>query len=217
MAEASINESLDQQVDTESTPTVRPSSRRKPKLSTLALTDVAGVLAALSVWAAADVWHQATQLPLATLVAIGDGIFVGYLMNALIHEWGHYLGARLSGAATTFLKLDGFSLFRFKFDFTTNTARQFNWMSIGGNIAHWAVVAGLVLALPLNTPGQIAIVAAAFGFAMSATVFELPVIRAVYGGADPELTLKARATDETFTRGRWISIVSGIALFTVLS
>ena len=29
------------------------------------------------------------------------GIFVGYIVAAIFHEWGHYLGARVSGAQTT--------------------------------------------------------------------------------------------------------------------
>ncbi|MGI9324998.1 MAG: hypothetical protein ACR2PZ_07250 [Pseudomonadales bacterium] len=193
-----------------------PKPRRVPKLSSLLLTDLAGALAALTLWGAADLWYQLTALPLAGVVVVGDALFVGYLLNALMHEWGHYLGAVASGAHTTLIKPSGFSLFRFKFRFEQSGPRQFVWMSVGGNLAHWAVVGLLYAALPLTTVGQLALLAAAFGFAVSATIFELPVLLRVRSGSDPEATLTARATRETFRRGRLFAAAGGALLFAAL-
>lgn len=219
MAEATVNDSPARHSDAPAERArLRSSgrSRRPPKLSMLLLTDLAAVLAALTLWGAADIWYQLSGLPLAGLVLVGDAVFVGYLLNALLHEWGHYAGAVASGAQTTLLKLPGFSLFRFRFDFEQSSAGQFVWMSAGGNIAHWALVLLLFLALPLTTPGQVALLAAAFGFAVSATIFELPVLLRVRRGSDPEATLTARATRETFRRGRLFAAAGGALLFAAL-
>ena len=56
------------------------------------------VLAALTIWAASDAWFQVTGLFAAELLSAADAIFVGYIVAAIFHEWGHYLGARISGA-----------------------------------------------------------------------------------------------------------------------
>ena len=214
--------SSDRQTNTDKVsgaPDASPASqlRRAPRLRSLALVDAAGVLAGMSIWAAADMWHAQSGLAIAALVAVGDALFVGSLLAGVVHEWGHYAGAHLSGAQTELVRRRGFALVRFSYVFAENTPKQFRSMSFSGNVAHWLLVAGLFFALPLSTPGQIAVVAAAFAFAVSASVFELPVISAVDGGQGPEAALRARATKETFKRGRWISIASGLLLFIGLS
>ena len=61
---------------------------------------------------------------------------VGYIVASVFHEWGHYLGARISGAQTTrTLPKNLTNLFRFSFDFGSNSATQFHSMSFGG----WAI------------------------------------------------------------------------------
>ena len=61
------------------------------------LRDVAIVAAALSLFAAADGWHDRSGGFLSGTVALIDGLLVGLGVAALIHEWGHFAGARLSG------------------------------------------------------------------------------------------------------------------------
>lgn len=190
--------------------------RRPPKLNSLLLVDAAAGLAGMSVWAAADLWYTATGLGIAALVAVGDALFVGFLLTAMFHEWGHYAGARLSGAQTTLLRRKGLRLARFTFDFAASTPQQFTSMSLGGNLAHWGLVVALFFALPMTTPGQVALLAAAFGFAVSASVFELPVIGAVRAGDAPQGALQSRAQRSPFRPFGWVTIGSGAVLFAAL-
>ena len=146
------------------------------KLWIVLLRDVAIVAAALSLFAAADAWHILTGTALSGLLSVVDGLLVGLALGALIHEWGHFTGARLSGATAPLRPFSGF-LPLFDFDYVNNSQSQFQSMSIGGNLAHWLVFLVLFLGLPLSSAGQIAIVSGAFGFAVFASSIEFPVIR----------------------------------------
>ena len=147
----------------------------------VALRDVAIVAAGLSLFAAADAWHTLTGSTLSAFLSLVDGLLVGVLLTALLHEWGHFTGARLSGAAAPLRPAMGF-LPLFDFDYGNNSASQFQSMSVGGNVAHWLVVLVLLVSLPLSTIGQVAIASSAFGFAVFASSIEFPVIRNVLKG-----------------------------------
>lgn len=154
-----------------------------PSLWIPALRDTAIVLAALSLFAAADAWYSVSGTRFAAVLGVLDGVLVGALVTALIHEWGHYAGARYAGAIAPLGKPSSLPLF--VFDMEKNDASQFQAMSVGGNIAHWATFALLFLALPIETPGRVAIVASSFGFATFASQVEFPVIRRVANGMKP--------------------------------
>lgn len=64
-------------------------------LSLVILRDVAIVSALLSLFAAAETWAQVSGLALAALLSVIDGFLVGIATGALLHEWGHFAGARL--------------------------------------------------------------------------------------------------------------------------
>lgn len=164
-------------------PTPASEAPAPPALWIPALRDIAVVAAALSLFAAADAWYGLTGLRLAAVVSVVDGVLVGALVTALIHEWGHYAGARWAGAIAPLGKPSSLPLF--VFDMEKNEPSQFQAMSVGGNLAHWLVFALLFAALPLATPGQVAIVAASFGFAVFASQVEFPVIRRVADGMKP--------------------------------
>ena len=66
-------------------------------MSRLALRDGALALAALSLWAGADAWYDATGLAFAGLVSVLDGFLAGAALGAIAHEWGHFVGARWAG------------------------------------------------------------------------------------------------------------------------
>ena len=140
------------------------------------LRDVAIVAAALSLFAAADAWHILTGTVLSGMLSLVDGLLVGLALGALLHEWGHFTGARLSGATAPLRPFSGF-LPLFDFDYVNNSQSQFQSMSIGGNVAHWLVFFVLFFGLPLSSAGQIAIVSGAFGFGVFASSIEFPVIR----------------------------------------
>jgi hypothetical protein len=150
-------------------------------LSLVILRDVAVVSALLSLFAAAATWATVSGLAIARLLSVVDGLLVGAATAALLHEWGHFVGARLAGGHAPLKPIRGF-LPIFDFDYENNDARAFEWMSVGGNLGDIGVVLIFFLALPLESAGNAALVAGAFGFAVFAGGIEFPVIRKARAG-----------------------------------
>lgn len=162
----------------------------EPRLFSLLTRDAMIVFAALTLWAASDAWFQVTGLWAAELLSAADGIFVGYIVASVFHEWGHYLGARISGAQTTrTLPKNLTNLFRFSFDFGSNSRTQFHSMSLGGWVGHWTILLLIFAILPMDTLGRAALVSSLFGFAIFATVIETGVLRKTFGGTEPAQAL----------------------------
>lgn len=192
------------------------STKPEPTLFSLLARDAALAAAAISLWAAADTWYLISGIGLALAVSVIDAIFVGYVLGALFHEWGHYTGAKVSGASAPRVKPKGTSLFRFNFDMATNTQRQFHWMSFGGWLFHWGLLAILILTLPFDTISQVALAASVFGFVIYATVIEAGILRQTMGGADPAETL-SQLSAKTFRQAGIAGSVSGLFVLATLS
>ena len=189
------------------------SAYQEPKLAPLLGRDIAIALAALSIWAAAVAWYVVSGLGMAATLAFFNAIVVGYVVAAIAHEWGHYAGARASGAKTTrFSPPTAINLFRFKFHFNANDQRQFHWMSLGGWVFHWSLFILLVIGLPFDTVGRQALVAAVFGFAVFATFIETGILRKTFGGADPAETLQQLGSAD-FKSARFAGIAGGLIAF----
>lgn len=184
-------------------------TRPEPSMFSMMSRDIGIALIALSVWAAADTWYLLSGLWFAQLLSIGDAIFVGYVLGALFHEWGHYSGAKLSGAQAPRVKPKGISLFRFNFDMSVNDQRQFHWMSFGGWVMHWALLLLLVIAIPFDSLGRIALVSSVFGFIVYATFIETGILRQTLSGADPKETLN-QLTAKTFQQATIAGTVGGL-------
>ncbi len=180
----------------------------------LAQRDGAIVLAALSLWAAAEALHSTTGLGFSALLATLDGVVVGVVIGLMAHEWGHFAGARWGGGIAPTQSITSFFPI-FALDMNRSDARAFRAMSVGGNVGHWLVVVLLAFALPLTTPGQIALLSGAFGFAISASATELPIIQRAYAGASPAASFKG-VTGESLRRDRWIGAAAGVLLFVAL-
>ena len=191
-------------------------TKPEPSLSSLLARDTAIALAALSLWAAADTWYLVSGLGFALAVSVLDAIFVGYILGALFHEWGHYTGAKISGASAPRVKSKGTSLFRFNFDMSANTQRQFHWMSFGGWVFHWGLLAILVLALPFDSIGRIALVSSVFGFILYATFIETGILRKTLGGSDPTETL-GQLSAKTFQQAGIVGSVAGLFALATLN
>ena len=191
-------------------------TKPEPSLFSLLARDAAIALAALSLWAAADTWYLVSGLGFALAVSVLDAIFVGYILGALFHEWGHYTGAKLSGASAPRVKPKGTSLFRFNFDMATNTQRQFHWMSFGGWVFHWGLLLILVAALPFDSIGRIALVSSVFGFILYATFIETGILRQTLGGSDPAETL-GQLSAKTFQQAGIVGSVAGLFALATLS
>ena len=191
-------------------------TKPEPSLFSLLARDTAIALAVLSIWAAADTWYLVSGLGFALAISVLDAIFVGYILGALFHEWGHYTGAKLSGASAPRVKPKGTSLFRFNFDMATNTQRQFHWMSFGGWVSHWGLLAILVLAIPFDSIGRIALVSSVFGFILYATFIETGILRKTLGGSDPAETL-GQLSAKTFQQAGIIGSVAGLFALATLN
>ena len=191
-------------------------TKPEPSLFSLLERDATIALAALSLWAAADTWYLVSGLGFALAVSVLDAIFVGYILGALFHEWGHYTGAKFSGASAPRVKPKGTSLFRFNFDMATNTQRQFHWMSFGGWVFHWGLLLILVAVLPLDSIGRIALVSSIFGFILYATFIETGILRQTLGGSDPAETL-GQLSVKTFQQAGVVGSVAGLFALATLS
>ena len=191
-------------------------TKPEPSLFSLLARDTAIALAVLSIWAAADTWYLVSGLGFALAISVLDAIFVGYILGALFHEWGHYTGAKLSGASAPRVKPKGTSLFRFNFDMATNTQRQFHWMSFGGWLFHWGLLAILVLAIPFDSIGRIALVSSVFGFILYATFIETGILRKTLSGSDPAETL-GQLSAKTFQQAGIIGSVAGLFALATLN
>jgi hypothetical protein len=180
----------------------------------LAQRDGAIALGALSLFAAADAWLAVTGSSFAGLLAVADGIVVGVVLGTLAHEWGHFAGARWSGGVAPTRSLKS-RLPIFDFDLARSESGSFLAMSVGGNVAHWALVVALAALLPFDGPGRIALVAAAFGFAVSASLTEVPIIWRHLGGASAAESFRG-LSKQTIQRDRWIGAGAGVGLFLAL-
>jgi len=174
----------------------------EPALGGQLIQDAALILASLALFGGAEAWAAASGLLLAQAVAVGNALVAGWTITNLLHEWGHYAGAKLARAAAPRVKPPGFSFFRYRFDLEGNSLAQFTAMSLGGNVAHWGAFAAALLLLPMATPAQSGFVAATFAFAVFASVIEWPIIaRTNWGGLQPS---KAFAhINRSFIRGRY--------------
>ncbi|NKB99117.1 MAG: hypothetical protein GKR90_11580 [Pseudomonadales bacterium] len=188
----------------------------EPGLTGMLLRDIAIAFAALSLWAAADAWYQVTGLWFAQMLAVGDALLVGLLLAALFHEWGHYSGARASGATVCRKAPEGFSLLRFDFDYSGNDHRQFHWMTYGGHILHWSILLLLVIALPLDSLSRIALVGSVFGFVVFATFIEYNIVKDTWAGADPGERL-SQITPKDFQQATMIGGLGGLFAIAALA
>jgi hypothetical protein len=128
----------------------------------------------------------------------------------LLHEWGHFAGARLAGGHAPLKPVGGFFPI-FDFDYANNDARAFDWMSIGGNLGDISVVLLFFFALPMSSPGAAALVAGAFGFAVFATAIEFPVIQKARSGMTGIEALSTIPKDFLRRYSRWGMAAAAVA------
>lgn len=189
-------------------------TRDASPLFLVALRDVAFVLGALSLWAGADAWHRATGAGFGAFLAGASGLLAGAFATAQLHEWGHFAGARLSGGTAPISPARKLVPL-FLFDFERSDDRQFRWMSIGGNAAHWLAAIALFALVPTGSPGGLALACGALGFAVFASSIELPVIRQAIEGTPGRQAL-ATITTAGIQRSGWIGLGVALVAFSLL-
>ncbi|GAB3282261.1 hypothetical protein [Parahaliea aestuarii] len=153
------------------------------KLRTQALVHLSAFLASAGVFISLDNWALATGAGVPTLLAILAGLLAGFFMSHIFHEWGHFFGARLAGAATT-IKAQPAPLF-FDFDYAGSTARQTLALSAGGPLGNVLVIVLTLYSLPVVSPGRAALLAGMVGSLVFVLFLELPVTRRIRSGEAP--------------------------------
>ncbi len=137
----------------------------------------------LCLFAAADSWNHLTGWSLASLLSVITGIAAGFLTVNLVHEWFHYLGAKLTSGTYTLTNKP--SLFVFDWNFEKNTLDQFFRMSvagtIGGALALWVVFN----AVDANNAGRAAMVAGAAASFAFGSIIEWPVLMRTRASRNP--------------------------------
>jgi len=148
-----------------------------------ALRDAAIVFVTLVLWRH-DASLRGHEGLAAGATAVAAGVLAA-LCGFVAHEWGHFLGAALSGSDVR-TPGSAFSLFLFHFDPETNRRAQFIAMSSGGFLASAAMVALLVSVLPLEAlSGRVAMALVAAGFVATLVLEIPPFVRVLRGGPIP--------------------------------
>lgn len=173
------------------------------------------VLTALTLWGAAELWAGSSGLLLASAVSIGMAIAVGTVVASILHEWGHFTGARLAGARSPVRAKPARFYFMFNFDMEHNTPNQFLAMSIGGISANWLFVLLIFLLIPMQSVAAAALAATAFASAVNVSLFEVPVVLKVREGYNPADELQRRLDEYGLKRiPGW---VAGLFMFLAIT
>ena len=152
----------------------------------------AAAIAALTLFGAAHTWAAATGLPLAVGNSVAAAFLAGMVLSPLFHEWGHFAGARLSGAVSPVLEKPYRLFFMFRFDMQANDTRQALWRSWGGQVGSGLLAVAILLLVPMDSFASAMLLATAVGVAFNASLFEIPVILRTRAGADFETELNTR-------------------------
>ena len=190
-------------------------SRDLARLKAVGIKHGAAFLTAVTLWGAADYWAANTGLMLAQGIALLNALFAGVAISYLVHEWGHFTGARVAGAVSPVLK-EPVSFFMFSFKHDLNSRKQFLSMSVGGPLGNWLLVLAVILLLPFETASQAMLLAATAAIAVSVSVFEVPImIRVIRQDIDPEVAIETRLKEDKGIP-RLAGIVVGAVLWLVM-
>ena len=200
--------------DTSAAPNGNSSSRDLDCRIKLVAAHLLTGVALLSLWAATDAWQAVTGLRAAALLSVLAAIPAGVVFGTLVHEWGHFAGARLAGARYTVP--DRLGLFVFNYDFGANSVSQFFTMSWGGQIGGALAVVLLWWALPLDTAGRAMIVAAAIGAFFFAGTIEWPVLSRTRSSGNPLAEL-AKIDRDVLYRGGSIGALAGLLAWALIA
>ena len=158
----------------------QPGPRRRPVPWHMLVRDLLFVGLTLALWRL-DATLRDTTTGLSVLVAVAAGALAA-ISGYLAHEWGHLIGARISGGVVHFPK-SVVSTFLFYFDTKRSDRRQFLAMSLGGFAASAVVTPLLILGLPAGAISTyVALVLIVAGLIATAWL-ELPLYFRVLRGA----------------------------------
>jgi hypothetical protein len=111
----------------------------------------------------------------------------GMALSHIVHEWGHFVGAVITGSRLT-IKPKIFPLF-FDFDYVSNSSRQFLCMSLGGLVGNFVLLIFLALWVVPQTLVLTSVLAAVLGQLVYVLILELPISLGILAGREPLATL----------------------------
>lgn len=149
----------------------------------IVLAHLFAAVGAFAIWAAADAWQAVTGLGAAGVLSVLAALPAGFVFATVVHEWGHFAGARIAGARCSVPARIG--IYAFDYDFTANTLKQFLSMSWGGQIGGALAILLLWVALPMDSAGRCMVLASAIGAFFFAGMIEWPVLSRVGSSGNP--------------------------------
>lgn len=174
-----------------------------PTLAGWLLRDTVITLILLVGMAAGQAWHTAASGWPSALFLAPFSFIASYMLCYMVHEWGHYLGARVSGIDMPLAPYRSVVLGRFHIE--DYNRQQYLWLSWGGELGHLVVTLAGVIAW-LTWPGYLAAAAFAVGglaFSIQALAVDQPIICRVHAGADIQATAEAGTRPELILRRTW--------------
>lgn len=176
---------------------------------------LAAGMGAIGVWAALDSWSLITELPAAVGLSVLASVLVGIGLSHLFHEWGHLLGARLSGARSPMRDRPDFLVF--DFDYRNNTGSQFLTCGVAGSAGNLLLVLLVLVAIPLDSPGRAMLLASVVGMAVYIALLEWPALAHMYRHGDPIAALThGFGRPGVFSRANWGGALSAFLLWLLL-
>lgn len=136
-----------------------------------------------------NLWELSSNTRYASYIAAIWAFLCGLGFSHIIHEWCHYAGARLAKSAIT-LKPKIHPLF-FDFVFEKNTPRQFLYLSLGGLVGNYLLLALLLYSPVEDSIAMTSLLAAVLGQLVFVLLLELPISVEVMRGKDPLAALTA--------------------------
>jgi len=170
------------------------------------------IMAYLAAFAAMDAWVVATSLPIAHVLSVITALVVGGYISGLFHEWGHFVGARITRSRSPLTATPN-GVFMFGFDTAKNSPRQFLSMSFGGPIGNWLLVAFVFFLIPLDSPGRVALFAMVLGKAVAVVIFEGPIISRTMKGGNPQEELDKQLNSGALNRGQILGYLTTAAVW----
>lgn len=131
-------------------------------------------------WHYLGAWYTSSQGAVSMLLISIVGFLSAYVSCYLVHEWGHYAGARIASADVPLGSPRGIAMGLF--DPTCHSVRQFQYMSWGGVAGYTATALLLLSMYQAHLPYQ-AVAVGAVAFVMQSWSVDLPIILRIQQGA----------------------------------
>ncbi|MDA0338318.1 MAG: hypothetical protein O2910_00465 [Proteobacteria bacterium] len=160
-----------------------------------------------------DHWHTTSGSMVSLIAGQMATFLMGFIFIYLAHEWGHYIGARLSGANIPLGPANGVLLGLF--GNAAHSPRQFMGMAMGGEF-RYLVPATILIAMFWNAGPLAGLAVGSAAFIVQALYVDVPILWKIHRGADIQSTLDAGLAPKTILRKTlisWVLLGAGIASF----